>query len=69
MFYKLLAILIGLAIAALGFWFVRGALGYFIESVVDLIIYFIHNLASIFIFVIGFITALITVGEAMEKKR
>jgi len=69
MFYKVLVILIGLAVAVTGFLFIRGALGYLISSFVDFILYFIHNLASVFIFVIGLVTALITISEALEKKK
>ena len=69
MFYKILGILVGLVVAVVGFLFIRGALGYFIGTIVDFILYFIHNLASVLIFVIGTLTALITVSEALEKKK
>ena len=69
MFYKVIAILIGVAVAVVGFLFIRGALGYFIGTIIDFVLYFIHNLASVLIFVIGLITALITISEALEKKK
>jgi hypothetical protein len=69
MLYKVFAILIGLSTAIAGFLFIRGALNYLIVSYMDFILYFIHNLASVFIFVIGLITALITLSEAFEKRK
>ena len=68
MFYKIIGIIVGLIVAAVGFLFIRGAIGYLIESLVDFMLYFIHNLASVFIFAIGAVTALITFGEAIQKR-
>lgn len=68
MLYKILGTVLGLLVAFAGIWLIRGALGYFIESLADFIFYFIHNITSVFIFAIGLITALITIGEVLEKK-
>ncbi|OGF47434.1 MAG: hypothetical protein A2452_02830 [Candidatus Firestonebacteria bacterium RIFOXYC2_FULL_39_67] len=69
MFYKYLAIIVGAASAATGFYFIDKARGYFIESFVDYFLYFMHSFASIFIFVVGIVTALITLSETLEKKK